>query len=42
MLIEIFKCRVPKNPRVKEDGAVEEVVVGFSRSEVVACFKVNP
>ena len=42
ILFEIFSCRISENPRVKEDRAVEEVVVGFCSSEVVTRLKVNP
>ena len=30
------------NPRVKEDGTVEEVVMGFGWSQVATSFKVDP
>ena len=33
---------VPKNLWIKEDWALEEVVVGFGWSEVETCFELNP
>ena len=42
LVSKIFNDWISQSPRVKENGAVEDVVVCFFWPEVEACFEIKP